>query len=100
MTVVVHAHISESYAARVSGRRLKAKAESEAWKLLKSILDKYRTIRLKTAIRHVCGKSSLNYSQDELVAICVVRNGGIYINSFIKYYFDLGVEHIVFLDNG
>lgn len=51
-------------------------------------------------MRHVYGKSSLNYSQDELIVICVVRNGCIYVNSFVKYYFALGVKHIVFLDNG
>jgi hypothetical protein len=42
----------------------------------------------------------LNYSKDELIVICVVRNGRIYVNSFIKHYFALGVKHIVFLDNG
>jgi glycosyltransferase involved in cell wall biosynthesis len=66
----------------------------------KSIIKKYRTLRLRTGVYHVYGKSRLNYSQDELVVICVVRNGRIYVNSFIKHYFALGVKHIVFLDNG
>jgi hypothetical protein len=68
---------------------------------LKAVLaKKYRTLRLRTGVHHVYGKSRLNYSKDELVVICVVRNGRIYVDSFIKYYFGLGVKHIVFLDNG
>jgi glycosyltransferase involved in cell wall biosynthesis len=51
-------------------------------------------------VRHVHGTSKLNYSEDELIVICVVRNGRVYVNSFVKYYFRLGVKHIVFLDNG
>jgi len=42
----------------------------------------------------------VSYSPDELVVICVVRNGGVYVASFIKHYFGLGAKHIVFLDNG
>jgi hypothetical protein len=68
---------------------------------LKAVLaKKYRTLRLRTGVHHVFGKSRLNYSNDELVVICIVRNGRIYVDSFIKYYFALGVKHIVFLDNG
>jgi glycosyltransferase involved in cell wall biosynthesis len=91
---------ASSYAARILGPRSKAKAGHAVSKVLKNIINKYRTIKLRTAVRHVYGKTSLNYSQDELVVICVVRNGCIYVNSFIKYYFRLGVKHIVFIDNG
>jgi hypothetical protein len=83
---------SGSYAAKIIPPRLKT--------VLKSIVKKYRTLKLRTEVVHVYGKSRLNYSPDELVVICVVRNGSIYVNSFIKYYFALGVKHIVFLDNG
>ena len=65
-----------------------------------SILHKYRLIKLSNNIYHIHGRVSLNYSNDELIVVCVVRNGLIYINSFIKHYFNLGVKHIVFLDNG
>jgi Glycosyl transferase family 2 len=91
---------ASNYAARILSPRLKAKAGYAARKVLKGIIEKYRTLRLRTGVYHVYGKSRLNYSQDELVVICVVRNGRIYVNSFIKYYFALGVKHIVFLDNG
>src|SRR5262249_61669741 len=65
-----------------------------------SIIQRYRQLKLRNSIQHIHGRVSLNYSDDELVVVCVVRNGCIYINSFIKHYFTLGVKHIVFLDNG
>jgi len=36
---------------------------------------------------------------DELVVVCLVRNGRPYIESFIEHHLSLGVKHIVFLDN-
>jgi hypothetical protein len=41
-----------------------------------------------------------SYREDELLVICVVRNGDLYINSFLDHYRSLGVVHFVFLDNG
>jgi hypothetical protein len=87
------------YSARILGPRLMAKAVSVARKVFGRVINKYRTLRLITAVRHVYGKHNLDYAQDELIVICVVRNGCIYVNSFVKYYFALGVKHIVFLDN-
>ena len=72
----------------------------EVQDLRNSIRQRYRHLKLRNSIQHIHGRVSLNYSDDELVVVCVVRNGRIYINSFIKHYFTLGVKHIVFLDNG
>src|SRR5579872_602451 len=88
------------YAARLRSLGSKAKLASVARKILGEATNKYRTIRLSSAVRHVYGQSSLNYSDEQLIIICVVRNGCVYVNSFIKYYLALGVKHIVFLDNG
>ena len=77
-----------------------AKARLAARKIFKSIIQGYRILRLRSSIYHVYGKSRFNYSKDELVVICVVRNGHIHVNSFIKHHFAIGVKHIVFLDNG
>jgi hypothetical protein len=35
-----------------------------------------------------------------LIVTCVVRNGSIYLKSYVEHYSSLGVKHIVFLDNG
>ena len=41
-----------------------------------------------------------SYRGDELVVVCLVRDGLPWIGPFIEHYFLLGARHIVFLDNG
>lgn len=51
-------------------------------------------------IEHVHGPPEISYGADEIVVLSVVRNGELYVKSFIDHYTSLGVKHIVFLDNG
>ena len=55
---------------------------------------------LETRIRHLHGPEEVTYGLDELVVVCLVRDGLPYLKSFVEHYFSLGVKHIVFLDNG
>ena len=49
--------------------------------------------------RHLHGPKKIAYAPDELVVVCLVRDGRPYIRAFIDHYLSLGVKHIVFLDN-
>ena len=51
-------------------------------------------------LEHVYGPEAIEYGEDELVVVCLVRDGRPWIKSFIEHYRALGVKHIVFLDNG
>ena len=59
-----------------------------------------RPMLLKRFIQHVSGPKTVEYGRNEVLALCVVRNGAAYIRSFVQHHFELGVRHIVFLDNG
>lgn len=59
-----------------------------------------RPYLLPLRIRHVHGPQNISYGLDELLVISVVRNGSVYIRSFMEHYLSLGVKHFVFLDNG
>lgn len=50
-------------------------------------------------VRHVYGNRRIKYASDELLVVCLAKNARQYINSFIKHYVELGVKHIVILDN-
>ena len=54
---------------------------------------------LQRSIEHIHGPKEIDYAEDELVVVCIVRDGRHYVKSFINHYFSLGVKHIVFLDN-
>ncbi len=51
-------------------------------------------------IEHLHGPGRLPYGPDELIVLCLVKNGALYINSFVRHYTQLGARHIYFIDNG
>jgi hypothetical protein len=50
-------------------------------------------------VEHVQGPEEIPYKKDELVVLCLVRDGEPWARTFIEHYFSLGAKHIVFLDN-
>lgn len=65
------------------------------------VLDLYiRPLILENEVQPIYGPQTIDYDIDELIVLCVVRNGELYIKSFIEHYQSLGVKHLVFLDNG
>jgi len=55
---------------------------------------------LPTLIEYVSGELYFDVKKHDLVVVCVVKNGLLYINKFIDHYTKIGAKHIVFLDNG
>jgi glycosyltransferase involved in cell wall biosynthesis len=51
------------------------------------------------AITHVHGPRDCKLCEDELVVLCLVRNGAAWIPTFVRHYRQLGARHIIFLDN-
>lgn len=51
-------------------------------------------------IRHVSGAPDFSYAEHECVVVCLVRNGGEHLPSFLEHYRALGVRRFVFVDNG
>src|SRR5215216_2298309 len=52
------------------------------------------------SIEHLHGPEEVAYEADELVVVCLVRDGQPYVMSFVEHYLSLGVKHLFFLDNG
>ena len=55
---------------------------------------------LPLKISHIHGLHRVVYAADELLVVCVVRNGEGYVRAFMEHYSKLGVKHFIFLDNG
>jgi hypothetical protein len=51
-------------------------------------------------VKHVHGREEVPLREDELIVVCLVRDGQPWIEAFIEHYFSLGASHLVFLDNG
>lgn len=51
-------------------------------------------------VEHLHGPEEILYAKDELVVLCLVRDGLPWVRAFAEHYFSLGVKHLVVLDNG
>ncbi len=51
-------------------------------------------------VEHLHGPETVEYEKDELIVLCLLRDGRPYIESFVEHYTSLGAKHLVFLDNG
>jgi hypothetical protein len=58
------------------------------------------SVLLEPQIKHIYGSKKIDYDNDELIVICILLNGELYIKSFMEHYCSMGVKHFVFLDNG
>jgi len=61
-------------------------------KLLRSIVG--------LTIQRLHGPSEIEAGPDEAIVVCRVKDGEEYIKAFIQHHLDLGVKHVVLLDNG
>jgi len=51
-------------------------------------------------VQHLHGPWEITGGDDELVVLCLVRDGEPWVHTFMEHYFSLGARHLVFLDNG
>src|SRR5215218_7766486 len=52
------------------------------------------------SIKHLYGPEEVPYAEDELILVCLLRDGRPYLKSFMEHYTSMGVKHLFFLDNG
>jgi hypothetical protein len=64
------------------------------------IEERIRLPELRERVEHVVGPERVDCGPDEVLAICVVRNGAAHVPSFVEHHLALGVRHIVLLDTG
>jgi glycosyltransferase involved in cell wall biosynthesis len=88
-------------------KRAKQLYSAIKWRLQRMIIElaiypreQIMRLKLPSMVQHIYGPEQVNYALDELVVLCLVRNGAYYTKSFIEHYLKLGVRHIIFLDNG
>ncbi|MCA9935153.1 MAG: glycosyltransferase family 2 protein [Ardenticatenaceae bacterium] len=70
----------------------------KAWAIY--VLRPLQIFTVSRVVEHVSGPLDVPYAADELIVLCLARDGELYVNSFIQHYARLGVKHIFLLDNG
>src|SRR5215213_3034146 len=64
------------------------------------LLERVQKWILHFNLEHLYGPEEVAYAPDELVVVCLVRDGRPYVKSFVEHYLSLGAKHLFFLDNG
>lgn len=57
-------------------------------------------LRTYLSFRHLSGPKHLQLQPDDVVLVCLIKNGAFWLKTFMKHYTDLGIRHFVFVDNG
>jgi hypothetical protein len=92
--------LKDKYPAELKQRPLtQSYAGDNAYKgaILEQEEDPAKVVRL--SVEHVHGPKEVAYEADELVVVCLVRDGRPYVKSYVEHYTSMGVKHIFFLDN-
>ncbi|HEY1332772.1 MAG TPA: glycosyltransferase family 2 protein, partial [Myxococcaceae bacterium] len=87
--------------ARLKGRIRNSHKVGRLRRGLSQLLDQWvRPLVLRASVRHLHGPRRIACRADELIALCVVRNGALHVTSFLRHHQAIGVKHVVLLDNG
>jgi hypothetical protein len=62
--------------------------------------SKVENSQVEASITHLAGARLDKLGPMNIAAVCLVRDGAYYVHEFVRYHLGLGVNHIVFLDNG
>jgi glycosyl transferase family 2 len=62
--------------------------------------DRVREGTFPLTVSWISGPRTVPASREDLVVVCTVRNGALYLPEFMRHYRELGAKHMVFMDNG
>lgn len=60
----------------------------------------HHDVSARLGFEHVSGPRKLRLRSDDVVVVCLVKNGSYFIDTFLRHYRALGAAHCVFVDNG
>lgn len=55
---------------------------------------------VRREIKHLSGREKVPIGNDEVVVVCMIRDGVYYLDEMLRHHRDLGASHFVFVDNG
>src|SRR5271156_5483876 len=59
-----------------------------------------RGLLLPLRVEHLCGPRQVASGPDDVIVISVMRNGEVWLESFLAHHRRIGIRNFVILDNG
>ena len=69
-------------------------------RILRRINRAFDEVRSYISFRHLGGPKKLKLLPDDVILVCLIKNGAFWLETFMKHYTELGISHFVFVDNG
>jgi hypothetical protein len=69
-------------------------------KLLRRVNRAFDEVRSYISFHHLGGPRKLKLRPDDVILVCLIKNGAFWLETFMKHYTELGISHFVFVDNG
>jgi hypothetical protein len=60
----------------------------------------YAKLRVRIATRHLSGPRRIDLSADDVVLVCMIKNGSYYLDVLLEHHRALGIKNFLFIDNG
>ena len=64
------------------------------------MLERAQKWLIHNGLERLHGPADIPRHEDELVVLCLLRDGKSHLETFVEHHFSLGAKHLVFLDNG
>lgn len=74
----------------------------------KSVLDRvkrkavssFRRLNVMLKTRHISGPKKIHLKNDEAALVCMLKDGGYYLEKFLEHHRSIGINHFLIIDNG
>jgi hypothetical protein len=57
-------------------------------------------LRLRIATKHLSGPRRISLGADDVVLVCMLKNGSYYLDGLLEHHRALGIKNFLFIDNG
>jgi len=64
------------------------------------MLERAQKWLIHNGLERLHGPAEIPRQEDDLVVLCLLRDGMSHLKTFVEHHFSLGAKHLVFLDNG
>jgi hypothetical protein len=64
------------------------------------MLERAQKWLIHNGLERLHGPAEISCQEDDLVVLCLLRDGKPHLETFVEHHFSLGAKHLVFLDNG
>lgn len=59
-----------------------------------------KKVRVKRASKHLSGPARVKLADADVALVCMIKDGGFYLETLIEHHRRIGVRHFLFIDNG